>query len=77
MKNKDLQKLVLSKYEAGQTPKKVFEDLNGVLSYPTVKRRCKMIMEDWRHSFTETILLSQNSSYEGDHTKDQKKIKGR
>ena len=27
MKSKDLQKLVLSKYEAGQIPKKIFEDL--------------------------------------------------
>ena len=43
MKSKGLQKLVLSKYEAGQTPKKIFEDLNGAVSYPAVKRRCKMI----------------------------------
>ena len=45
MKSKNLQKLVLSKYEAGQTPKKVFEDLNGVVSYPTGKRWFKMIRE--------------------------------
>ena len=45
MKSKDLQKLVLSKYETGQTPKKIFEDLNGAVSYPTVKRWCKMIRE--------------------------------
>ena len=45
MKSKDLQKLVLSKYEAGQTPKKIFEDSNGAVSYPTVKRWCKMIPE--------------------------------
>ena len=45
MKSKDLQKLVLSKYEAEQTPKKVFEDLNDAMSYPSVKRWCKMIRE--------------------------------
>ena len=45
MKSKDRQKLVLSKYEAGQTPKKIFEDLNGAVSYPTVKRWCKMTWE--------------------------------
>ena len=45
MKRNDLQKLVLSKYEAVQTPKKIFEDLNGAVSYPTVKRWCKMIQE--------------------------------
>ena len=45
MKSKDLQKLLLSKYEAGQTPKKVFEDLNGVMSCRTVKQWCKMIRE--------------------------------
>ena len=38
MKSKDIQKLVLFKYEAGHTPKKIFEDLNGGASYPTVKR---------------------------------------
>ena len=32
MKSKDLQKLVLFKYEAGQTLKKIFEDLNGAVS---------------------------------------------
>ena len=37
MKSKDLQKLVLSKYGTGQTLKKVFEDLNGVVSYRTVE----------------------------------------
>ena len=45
MKSNDLQKLVLSKYEGGQTPKKIFEDLNGAVSYRTVKRWCKMILE--------------------------------
>ena len=45
MKSKDLPKLALSKYEAGQTPKKIFEDLNGAVSYRTVKRWCKMIRE--------------------------------
>ena len=45
MKSKDLQKLVFSKYEAGQTLKKIFEDLNGAMSYRTVKRWCKMIRE--------------------------------
>ena len=36
MKGKDLQKLVLSKHEAGQTSK-IFENLNGEMSYPAVK----------------------------------------
>ena len=45
MKSKDLQKLVLSKYETEQTSKKIFEDLNGAVSYPTVKRWPKMIRE--------------------------------
>ena len=45
MKSKDLQKLVLSKYEAGQTSKKILENLNGAVSYRTVKRWCKMIRE--------------------------------
>ena len=45
MKSKDLQKLVLSKYEEEQIPRKIFDDLNGAVSYRTVKRWCKMIRE--------------------------------
>ena len=40
MKSKDL---VLSKYEEEQIPNKILEDLNGAMSYRTVKRWCKMI----------------------------------
>ena len=53
MKSKELQKLVLPKYEAEQTRKKIFEDLNGVMSCPTVKRWCKITPE------TGTIDLSK------------------
>ena len=53
MKSKDIQKLVLFKYEVGQMPKKIFQDLNGVVTYPTVKRWCKMVHE------TSTIDLSK------------------
>ena len=56
MKSKDLKKLVLSKCETGQTPKKIFEDLNGALSYRTVERWCKMIGE------TGAIDLSKPSA---------------
>ena len=59
MKSKDLQKLALSKYEAGETPKKIFEDLNDIMSYPTVKRWCKMIRE------AGTIDLSKPSVCHG------------
>ena len=45
MKSKDLQKLVLSKYENGEGPSKIFRHLNGVLCLRTVKRWCKMIRE--------------------------------
>ena len=55
MKSKDLQKLVLSKSEARQTSKKIFEDLNGAMSYRTVKRWCKLIQE------TGAIDLSKSS----------------
>ena len=65
MKSKELYKLVLSKYETEQTPKKVFEDLNGAVSYRTVKRWYKMIWETGRPRFIETIQLSQNGSHEG------------
>ena len=56
MKSKDLQKLVLSKYEAGQIPKKIFQDLNDAVSYSKIKRWCKMIRE------TGAIDLSKPSA---------------
>ena len=46
MKSKGLRKLVLSKYEIGQTPKKIFKDLNDAVSCRTVKRWCKVILGD-------------------------------
>ena len=45
MKNKDLQKPVVSKYEKGEGPSAIFRHLNGVLYLRTVKRWCKMIHE--------------------------------
>lgn len=45
MKSKDLQKLVLSKYEKGEGPSEIFRHLNGALCLRTVKRWCKMIRE--------------------------------
>ena len=56
MKSEDLQKLLLSKYQAGQIPKKIFQDLNGAVSYRTIKRWCKMIRE------TGAIDLSKPSA---------------
>ena len=45
MKSKDLQKLVLSKYEKSEGPSEIFRHLNGALCLRTVKRWCKMIRE--------------------------------
>jgi transposase len=45
MKSKDLQKLVLSKYENGDGPTKIFRDLNGAISLATIERWCKSIRE--------------------------------
>jgi transposase len=43
MKSKDLQKVVLSKYQKGDTPKKIYHDLNGGVGLRTIERRCQMI----------------------------------
>ena len=43
MKSKDLQKLVLSKYEKDEGPSEIFRHLNDTLCLRTVKRWCKMI----------------------------------
>ena len=43
MKSKDLQNIVLSKYQNGNAPTKLCRDLNGGISLVTVKRWCQMI----------------------------------
>ena len=45
MKSKDLQQVVFRKYDDGDSPTKVFRDLNGSLGLATIKRWCKMIRE--------------------------------
>ncbi|CAM4965267.1 unnamed protein product [Rotaria socialis] len=45
MKSKDIQKLVLSKYENGDGLTKIFRDLNGTLSLATIERWCKSIRD--------------------------------
>lgn len=55
MKSKDLQKLVLSKYENYEQPAKIFQDLNGSVSLRTIERWCKSIRN------TGSINLSTSS----------------
>ena len=43
MKSKDLQKVVLSKYQRGDTPKQIYHHLNGGLGLRTIERWCQMI----------------------------------
>jgi transposase len=45
MKSKDLQKLVLSKYECGDSATKIFHDLCGAVSRKTIFNWCKMTRE--------------------------------
>ena len=45
MKSKDVRKIVLSKYENGDNPAKIFRDLNGAVSHITIKRWFKLISE--------------------------------
>ena len=51
MKSKDLQKVVLSKYQKGDTPKQIYHHLNGGLGLRTIERWCQMI----RRSGTITL----------------------
>ena len=55
MKSKDLQKVVLSKYQKGDTPTQIYHDLNGTLGLSTIKRWCQMICR------TGSIDLSKSS----------------
>ena len=52
MKSKDLQNIVLSKYQKGDTPTEIHRHLNGDISLVAVKRWCQMIRQ-----FDSTHLL--------------------
>ena len=43
MKSKDLQKVVLSTYQNGDNPTKIYRDLNGGIGLRTIERWCQMI----------------------------------
>ncbi|CAF1341402.1 unnamed protein product [Adineta ricciae] len=45
MKSKDLQNVVLSKYQKGDTPTEIYHDLNGGVGLTTIKRWCRMIRQ--------------------------------
>ena len=45
MKSKDLQNVVLSKYEKGDGTTKIFHDLNGAIGLATIERWCRMIRQ--------------------------------
>ena len=45
MKRKDLQKLVLLKYDNGDGTTKILRDLNGAISLSTIERWCRRIRE--------------------------------
>ena len=45
MKSKDLQKVILSKYQNGDNPTKIHRDLNGGIGLRTIKRWCQMIRQ--------------------------------
>ena len=52
MKNKDLQNVVLSKYQNGDTPTKIYHDLSSDIGLRIIKQRC------WKIRQTGTINLS-------------------
>ena len=45
MISKDVEKLILSKYETGEPLQKIFRGLHGFVSYPITRRWCNMIRE--------------------------------
>ena len=76
MNSKDLQKIVLSKYEAGQTPKKICQNLNGAVSYRTVKRWCKMIWETGAIDLSKPSGCHRTVRTKADIQKIKRKSKG-
>ena len=52
MKSKNLQNVVLSRYQNGDTPTKIYHDLSDAIGLRTIKRWCHMIHQ------TGTVSLS-------------------
>ena len=57
MTSKDLQNVVLSKYQNGDTPTKIYHDLSGALGLRTIKPWPQIICQ------TGTITLSSPPDY--------------
>jgi len=76
MKSKDLQKLVLSKYEVGQAPKKIFQDLYGLVGYRTIERWCRMIRETGTINLSKPTGCHRTIRTKAAIQKIEKKIKG-
>ena len=47
MKNKDLQNIVLSKYQKGDTPTEIHRHFNGGISLSTIKSWCQTIRQSY------------------------------
>ena len=85
MKSKDVQKIVLSKYQNHEPPKKIFRDLNGAVGYSTIRRWCQMIRDTGEISLTcptgcpriirtkETIRKAKNH-FKGSKTTSSRKL---
>ena len=77
MKSKDLQKIVLSKYQNGDGPTKIFRDLGGGLCLKTVKRWCKMIDETGSINLAPSIGGSRTIRTVGAIQKVKNRMKGK
>ena len=71
MKSKEMQNLVLSKYNNSDRPTKIFRDLNGVISLATIERWCKMIQTDGSINLRKSPRSRKNHSNKGGHSKGQ------
>ena len=54
MTSKDMQKVVLSKYEKGDGRTKIFQDLKGTISLSTIVRWCRRICESGSINLSQT-----------------------
>lgn len=63
MKHKDLQNLVLSKYEKGDGSTKIFHDLNGAISLSTIERWCRTIHETGSINLSKSLGRPRTMTY--------------
>ena len=69
MTSKDVQDIVLSRYQDGDTSTNIFRHITGRIDLGTIKRCCQMIRQFGSNKVIKSIRLFTNSENQQKHSK--------